>query len=531
MLCRYSKICRLNFIAFQDAFSYHGVKIDTDSLHLMELHTPPAHPHPRFTSVLIFSCWFLLSNVPSPAAFAQSFGPAWAKDAVVYEIFPERFANGDTTNDPPEVQPWGDKPTSHGYFGGDLRGIRDHLDYIQDLGVNTIYFTPIFESPTNHKYQTTDYFKIDSHFGTLDDFTRLLNECHARGIRVILDGVFNHTGRDFFAFKDILEHQEKSPYTKWYDIYDFPVRTTGKPNYESFWGIGSLPKLSADNPDVRKYLFDVTSFWMSKGIDGWRLDVADGLSHDFWKAWRKLVKSSNPEAYVAGEIWDDASPWLRGDEFDGVMNYRFRGACVGFLALENRTAVQCDSLLDAVETMYPAGCQDMLWNLIGSHDTERFLTLCNGDADKMKLAVLLQMTYRGMPMIYYGDEIGMVGGKDPDCRRTMIWDSTQWNMGLLHWYKRLIGIRRDYAVFRDGNSEILKLPSAKSMLAFSREDSMSNAIVFINSSSERERLVPSEVVNAQSSWLDLLTNRKYRSSDTLSLDPRSGVILFTQKGM
>jgi len=496
----------------------------------MELDTAPALRKLKFTFFLLLPFCLTLSGISPAIAQDRSFGPSWAADAIVYEIFPERFANGDTANDPAGILPWGEKPTAHDYFGGDLKGIKEHLDYIQELGVNTLYFTPIFESPTNHKYQTTDYYKIDPHFGTNEEFVDLLQACHARNLRVILDGVFNHTGTGFFAFQDILKNEEKSAYAKWYDIYDFPVRISGKPNYESFWGIESLPKLRTDNPEVRKYLFDVTSYWMSRGIDGWRLDVADGLSHDFWKAWRKLVKSNNPDAYIVGEIWDNASPWLRGDEFDGVMNYRFRGACVGYLALDNRNVIQCDSILEDMQTSYPAGSQAMLWNLIGSHDTERFLTLCHGDEARMKLAVLLQMTYRGIPMIYYGDEIGTEGGRDPDCRRTMEWDSTRWNAGLLHWYKKLIAIRRELPVFHRGSVHLLSVEPHQNVLAFVREDSVSKAVVLINNSATRTQLVPGEYITDRVSWTDLLREKSFGSSDTVTLDARSGTILFTQKG-
>ncbi len=460
--------------------------------------------------------------------------PEWVKDAIFYQIFPERFANGDASNDPPGVEPWGGTPRGNNYFGGDLQGIIDHLDYLQQLGVNALYLTPVFESPTNHKYQTTDYLKIDPHFGTEQTFQRLLDECHRRKMHLIIDGVFNHTGVGFFAFDDVRKNGEKSPYVHWYNIHSFPVSSGKKPNYECWWGIGSLPKLMTDNPEVRKYLFDVTRHWTAMGLDGWRLDVANEISHDFWIQWRKLVKSMNPDAYIVGEIWDDASAWLKGDQFDGVMNYRFRGACVGFIALENRTALQFDSVLAAVRGEYPAGINAALQNLIGSHDTERFLTLCDGDIGKMKLAVLMQMTYLGAPMVYYGDEIGMEGGRDPDCRHTMIWDSTKWNRELLSYYRKLIALRRDNEVLRRGTVRSLMADDRRKVAGFERDEGEVRALVFLNNGTTEQRIPAASVQSRSGEWRDLLHGGWVRWSDSpadsIMLAPRSGVILLNTRG-
>ena len=482
----------------------------------------------------IYSCIFILLLFASCSAQQGSgsgFVPEWAKDAIYYQIFPERFANGDSTNDPPDIEKWGETPKGNNYFGGDLQGIINHLDYLKDLGINALYLNPIFESNTNHKYHTIDYFKIDHHFGDEKTFKTLLDESHKRGIKVIIDGVFNHTGTDFFAFKDIIKNEKNSKYLKWYDVHSFPIKLPPeKPNYEAWWGMGELPKLKADNPEVRKYLFDATRYWMKMGLDGWRLDVPNEMSHDFWIQWRKVVKEENPDALIIGEIWDDASPWLKGDQFDAVMNYRFRGACVGFIALENRNAVQFDSILTAVRNEYPEEVGYALQNLIGSHDTERFLTLCDGDVDKEKLAVLMQMTYVGAPMIYYGDEIGMIGGKDPDCRKTMVWDSTSWNRELLDWYRRIINIRNNYPVFRRGSIKVLFSDKSRKLFGFSRKYENTAAVIILNMNTKPEYLPTGIISPISRLWKDLLQNRDFEiGRGDLNLKPLSGIVLFSNE--
>lgn len=421
---------------------------------------------------------------------AEAFVPSWVRETIFYQIFPERFANGDPTNDPPGTQPWGAEPTTHNYFGGDLQGIINHLDYISSLGVNCLYLNPIFWSSSNHKYQARDYFKIDPHFGDEQVFKRLVDECHARGIRIILDGVFNHTGVDFFAFEDVKRNGKESRYAKWFNIYSFPVSSPRKPNYECWWNLGDLPKLMVHNPEVRQYLFEVTEHWMKFGSDGWRLDVPNEIPHSFWIEWRKLVKRLNPEAYIVGEIWDDGSPWLQGDQFDGVMNYRFRKACVEFFARRTTKASQFDRSLAVTRSLYPEQVNYAVQNLLGSHDTERFLTLCNGNKAAMKLAWLFQMTYIGAPMVYYGDEVGMTGGKDPGCRGTMIWDEDKQDRDLLNTMRYFISIRNDYSVFRSGTFETCLVDDTRNLYGYWRRspDGGPDALVVLNNSLQPQRV-------------------------------------------
>lgn len=421
-------------------------------------------------------------------AQVQSFGPGWVRDAVFYQIFPERFCNGDTTNDPPGTEPWGGKPTTKNFFGGDLRGIVSRLDYVASLGVNAIYLNPVFASGSNHKYNTSDYLRIDPAFGDEPVFRELVDSCHARGIRVILDGVFNHTGVDFFAFADLKKNGAHSPYAGWYNVHGYPVGPAGKPNYDCWWGFGSLPKLMTGNPAVRAYLFDVTRHWLGAGIDGWRLDVPNEIPHAFWIEWRRVVKSINPEAYILGEIWDDGTPWLRGDQFDGVMNYPLRAACVDFFASGKTSATQFDSALARQRRMYPSEVTFTLFNVLGSHDTERFLTLCRGDVRAWELALLFQMTYPGAPSLYYGDEVGMTGGKDPECRGTMVWDPAKQDAEMLRFTREAIALRKDHAVLRRGAFTPVAADDARQVYAYLREDRSSAALVVLNRGDSDVRL-------------------------------------------
>jgi cyclomaltodextrinase / maltogenic alpha-amylase / neopullulanase len=417
------------------------------------------------------------------------FTPLWVKDAIFYQIFPERFDNGDRSNDPPRIQPWGDTPTGSGFFGGDLQGVLNRLPYLIDLGINTLYFNPIFSATSNHKYNATDYLKVDPSFGTNELFKKLLDACHAHHIRVVLDGVFNHVGTSHFAFVDVKEKGAASQYATWFNIFSYPVSEPRTPNYEGWWGYGALPKLMVANPDVQKYLFDVARYWTGMGIDGWRLDVPNEVPHAFWKEWRKLVKSINPDCYIVGELWQDASPWLKGDEFDATMNYRFRDACLDFFCREKTTADEFQKSLQETRALYPDESNFAMQNLIDSHDTERYLTLCKGDIDKLKLTVLFQMAYLGAPMIYYGDEIGMEGGKDPDCRRTMIWDEKKWNKNLRGYYKKLIAARKKFAALRHGSYAVVPMPDAhKNVTVFERAAGHERMIVVINNSSKKAAL-------------------------------------------
>lgn len=455
--------------------------------------------------------------------------PDWLVDGIVYQIFPERFANGDSKNDPKNAKPWTDqKPTGACFYGGDLQGVIDRLPYLQELGVTVLYLNPIFKSPSNHKYDTTDYYTIDPHFGDAATFRRLVDEAHRAGIYVILDAVFNHCGFDFHAFADVRQRGKESPYKDWFYIEGFPVRTD-PPNYETFANsIASMPKLRTENPEVREYLLDVARYWTAEfDIDGWRIDVANEVDHDFWRHFRSEVKKLKPDAYIVGEIWHEAAPWLMGDQFDGVTNYPLREACLDFFA---RGAIDAVGFAEAVaknQMLYPEGVLQASWNLLGSHDTERFLTACAGDVKRYALALAFIMTWIGAPMIYYGDEVGMEGNTDPDCRRTMQWDKDRWNMELFELHKRLIAVRRDHPGLRRGAARIVAADPVQNTLVWWRGEGRDGLLIALNNSGRQQDVVV-DMAGAIGSWAVLVGmghgEREKGNSVRIRLSPYSAVM-------
>ena len=384
------------------------------------------------------------------------FAPAWVKDAVFYQIFPDRFCRSERYKAVGKFVPWDSKPTRTNMFGGNLRGITDKLKYILDLGANALYLCPIFKSNSNHRYHTVDYFEIDPVLGTLKDFDTLVKKAHSLGIRVILDGVFNHCSRGFFQFNSLMELGEDSPYRDWFHVHSWPIHAySGKPNYECWWNYPALPKFNTDCADVREYLFSVAEFWTKRGIDGWRLDVPNEIDDDsFWQEFRRRVKAVEPDAYIVGEIWDNPERWLKGDQFDGVMNYPFRKAVMQYLFDEN--AIPTEEFCRRLQSAFPAGRGDTPMNLLGSHDTTRIKSQPRTSLDRIKLAYALMFFLPGAPCIYYGDEIGMEGGKDPDCRRTMPWEElkTRKAQPIYAFLRHLVALRRENSVLRDGKLDI-----------------------------------------------------------------------------
>ncbi len=375
--------------------------------------------------------------------------PEWAANKVVYQIFPSRYA----ASQPVDKELWYKAPiTFTDNLHGDIRGIIDHLDYIRDLGIDVIYMTPIFKSDSSHKYDTIDYYQIDPSFGTAEDLRELVQKAHQYGMKVVLDAVFNHTGRDFFAFKDILENKEKSKYLDWYFIDKFPLDTEPgqAPNFKCFGYYGGMPKLNLKNPEVEKYVTDVACYWLKEcDIDGWRMDVGDEISHYFWKHFRRAVKAVKKDALIIGEIWHYAGDFLEGDEWDAVMNYPFYLNLIDLLADEKIGVSRFIQNFGYMKGRLNKKCYPLMWNLIDSHDTARFLHLCN-NKQKQHLAAAFQLLMPGMPMIYYGDELAMPGANDPDCRRGMYWDEEYRDNEMLEWYKRLIQVRRTHACIVGG---------------------------------------------------------------------------------
>ena len=376
--------------------------------------------------------------------------PEWAANKVVYQIFPSRFA----ATQPVDKKLWYKAPiTPMDDLHGNLRGIIEHLDYIKDLGIDVVYLTPIFKSNSCHKYDTIDYYQVDPSFGTTEDLKELVQKSHERGMRVVLDAVYNHSGREFFAFQDILEKGEKSKYLDWYFIDELPPRGEwGEiPNFKCFGYYGGMPKLNLKNPEVEKYITDVACYWIKEcDIDGWRLDVGDEISHFFWKNFRKAIKAVKKDMLIIGEIWHYAGDFLEGDEWDTVMNYPFYLNLIDLLADEKINVSQFVQNLGYLKGRLNKKCYPLMWNLIDSHDTARFLHLCNDNKKKQHLAAAFQLLLPGMPMVYYGDEYAMPGANDPDCRRGMYWDEEYQDKEMYNWYKKLMQVRKTHACIVEG---------------------------------------------------------------------------------
>lgn len=588
----------------------------------------------------------------------EEFVPQWAKKVVWYQIFPERFRNGDVRNDPTikdiegayphditspwQIHPW----TSDWYelqpyekengkdiwfnlqrrrYGGDLQGIIDKLDYLQELGVTALYLNPIFEAPSLHKYDGATYHHVDPNFGpdpygdrelirneTPDDpstwvwtsadrlFLYLIKQVHQRNMYIIIDGVFNHMGLNSWAFRDVVKNQQNSKYRDWFTIksWDDPEKGTAF-NYEGWFGVKELPELREDENGIvegpKKYIFDITKRWMDPnsdgnpedGIDGWRLDVAFCVKHQFWKDWRKLVKSINPNAYLTAEVIDSIDvikPYLQGDEFDAVMNYNFAFVCADFFIADKSriTTSKFDKMLKELREAFPGGVEYVQQNLFDSHDTNRLLShivnrdlgsyrhwgkyfgLSKGDNPNYntrkpteteiqiaKLMLIFQFTYVGAPMIYYGDEVGMWGANDPDCRKPMVWDDMKYddeiflpnqmkktkadkvevNQDLFEHYKKLIQIRNENLTLQIGDFETILADNKKELYAFSRTYNDENIIVVLNNSGKTQN---AEIkIPSGSKWTDLLNEDvNYQSNKSrlvISLKKKWGCVLKASK--
>jgi neopullulanase len=404
--------------------------------------------------------------------------PDWVKNAVFYQIFPDRFARSPRIQHARGIQfqEWGSPPRNSRYQGGDLYGVADKLDYLKDLGITAIYLNPIFAAASCHRYNAYDYLEVDPLLGGNAALRTLLDEAHARDMRIVLDGVFNHCGRGFWAFHHILEQGADSPYVDWFHISGFPLHAYAedkklKPNYSCWWNHPTLPKFNTDNPGVRDYLFHVARHWLEFGIDGWRLDVpADIDDDDFWRQFRRIVKGVNPDAYICGEIWHEARRWLQGDMFDAVMNYIITNPILSFFGAGNlnRSWVHPDVTLhdidaaafarqiEAMLALYDWQIHFAQMNMLDSHDMPRALWLLNEDKAAFKLAVLCQMTMPGAPSVYYGDEVGLSAASDPHCRGAFPWHlPATWDAGLLDFYKAAIALRHAHPVLRTGDLAFL----------------------------------------------------------------------------
>lgn len=440
--------------------------------------------------------------------------PEWVKHAVFYQIFPDRFAKSSRVLKPHNLESWDSEPTTYGYKGGDLLGVLEHLDYVQDLGVTALYFNPIFQSASNHRYHTHDYYQVDPLLGGNAVFDELLTECKRRGLRVVLDGVFNHASRGFFQFNDILENGAASPWLDWFYVDlpdgDRPINAYDlrqPPGYKAWVGLHALPKFNTDNPQVREYIMQIGEHWIRKGIDGWRLDVPQEITTPgFWQEFRQRIKAINPEAYIVAEIWEDSRQWLQGDQFDAVMNYLWTAPTIAFTAgdrvrrelIEDRAydpwpginGVQYADKIDWLLGLYPWEIQLAQLNLLDSHDTARFSTIAGDDEASVRLGTLLMFTYPGAPSIYYGDEIGLGGGRpDAMARRAFPWDRpATWNTALLDCHKRLIALRKAQPALRTGSYR--RVYADETLYVFERVLDDSRLLVAVNAGAAPHDLAP-----------------------------------------
>ncbi|MEO6867425.1 MAG: glycoside hydrolase family 13 protein, partial [Gaiellales bacterium] len=482
----------------------------------------------------------ITSATPSPHRLASDapaqHGPDWVKDAIFYQVFPDRFKNGDTSNDPAGTVPWGTPPQNDNFFeGGDLQGVQQGLSHIENLGANAIYMNPIFTSPSNHKYNTTDYDHVDPELGGDQAFTSLMTKVHADGMHLILDGVFNHTSNEHAWFKDVIAKGQASPYWSWYKVNRWPITThvdsKGVLRSDDYvgWGAGmggpyaTLPVLDQTNPQVRDALFtgpnSVVRHWLRDGkIDGWRMDVADEIAPEVWRTARQVIKSENPNAYMVAESFHDASGMLKGDEFDGAMNYAyFQQPAVDFFA---KKSINSDAFVNRLKNGYSQDAKLEMLNSLDSHDTPRFITQAGGDWYRARPAAIFQLTYQGAPSIYYGDEIGMEGGPDPDSRRAFDWTAANAadkaaNAGTLasnvhatldasgadkatqltSLYEKLIATRKGSDALRRGDFNVLATHNMNDTLSYRRSVPGDNHDVLValnNDTSGHDVVIPTQ---------------------------------------
>ncbi len=438
--------------------------------------------------------------------------PEWARGAVIYQIFPDRFASADPGLTPVDALPWGSPPTYRGFMGGDLDGIAAHLDHLVDLGIDVIYLNPIFSSPSNHRYDTRDYYTVDPMLGGNEALGRLVTAAHQRDMRIILDVSLNHLHPTFPFFQDVLRNGADSDYAGWFDVYEHPLMVryrpdlvadhpywsvrlpqfeedTGvrletvdsgpivQPSYDTWYSVPQMPRVDLQHPDARQYMIDVATHWVREyAIDGWRMDVVRYIDHDFWADLRAAIEAERPGIYLLAEVMGDARRWLQGDEFDATMNYTFREICLGFFGLKTITAEEFVADYLRMLAMYSPAVTEVNQNLIGSHDTSRFLRLAGEDERRLLLATVFQLTSPGAPGLYYGDELPLTGGHDPDCRRAFDWERTGSDH---HQAVRAVSrLRRHHAALRRGNIEML--PTVDQCVSFMRRTENEQIFVAIN---------------------------------------------------
>lgn len=408
--------------------------------------------------------------------------PDWVSDAIVYNIFPDSFASSKEELVLSNEKHYFEGNILKSRLGGTIKGIISNIDYLTTLGINCVYINPIFTAGEYHKYDLLDYYHIDPCFGTNEDFMHLVKLLHSNGIKIIIDGVFNHCSWHFFAFDDVIKNQEQSAFVKWFYDLKFPVKRPidGElPTYSTFAYEKMMPKLATDNEEVEKYFCEVGKYWVKEfDIDGWRLDVASEVNSSFWRAFRKAIKGVKEDAILIGEVWESANYWLQGDMFDSTMNYDFRKYCEAFFAKKQIDALEFSSNVVNMLMRYKLNVLPAQLNLLDSHDVSRFLSLCNNSIQTFKLAVVFMMTFIGMPTVFYGDEMGIVGVCESQFRQAMPWE--QKNVILFSFFQKIINIRKEYVSLRRGDFSFIKASKNEKIIEYSRCYNNENVVVCMN---------------------------------------------------
>lgn len=478
--------------------------------------------------------------------------PAWVKDQIWYSIFPERFHNGDPSINLKDTLEWGatEHYSNHQHFGGDLQGIIQKLDYIKQVGFTGIYMTPIFTSDSTHKYDVNDYFQIDEAFGTNDTLHTLVEEAHKKGLKVMLDAVYNHCGFRHPFFQDVIKNGVDSPYFDCFYIIDktkpilnFDVDEDGKIirssakkvfehkellNYRTFAFTPYMPKLNTMHPLMKEHLLNASTYWINEHhIDGWRLDVSNEVAHTFWRELRKTVKQANPEAYITGENWENSNPWLNGDQYDGVMNYELLFPIWNYFGtnIDNpqSTSTEFRFQVNQVLTDYPKNVLPSLYNLVDSHDTTRILEICSNNTNLVKLPYLFMFSFPGAPSVYYGGEIGLSGKHDPDNRRCMIWDKDKQNQDILTHIKTLITLRKTHNAFKSIDFKWIEANDKEEYIIYQKED-----IYFIISKRYKENTISIPPSMEKGLYINLYDNTTFLLSAKLDI-PSYGFYILQKK--
>lgn len=473
-----------------------------------------------------FFCFPYLNNIDIAKA------PNWVKDTIWYQIFPDRFENGNPTISPQNVEPWGSNPTGYNFTGGDLQGVINKLDYLKELGINGIYFCPISEASSNHRYDTIDYMKIDKHLGDEKILKKLVKEAHKRDIKIMLDAVFNHIGYYSKQWQDVVKNKDKSKYKNWFVIkdienVDIPVEKINKHNlsYETFAFSQYMPKLNTENEEVVQYLINVGKYWIEEfDIDAWRLDVSNEVDHVFWRRFRTEIKKIKPDVYILGEIWHNSLPWLMGDQFDAVMNYPLTDAINDFFLKNKIDLNEFKYMINDLVLSYPNQINEVAFNLLDSHDTSRVLSIANGNKDKVKLAFLFMFIQSGSPCIYYGDEIGMYGDHKPGIdhhRKCMVWEEEKQDKDMFKFMQLLIKIRKENNELKSVHNEWIE-SDTKNIVIIKKKNI---TIVINNNDDETQVSLPKYLQNKEVK--DILNNKIIILENKLKLSKYGYTLLKT----